>query len=263
MNKTLGAILFILLTIKGTGQTDRPLSPENNQADHLLLNSGTSTMDWSMVRDITKFPIGKVKTKIIKGDDEILVVTEILARHSQVKWVDSTIVGAINFHPIYHSSYNRQRELIMTFSDSVKGQYKDVNTGKTIRIAENTHGSYFDSNFYPHIIRLLPLKTGYSKQLSIFDYNPQSRKGVMSATIQKTEEVRILINEEERKAWKIIVTDDISDNQLTSIYFVDQDTRQLLRQEVISPNGKMIFELLSGPTQAMTIHPQGVALAQI
>lgn len=42
---------------------------------------------------------------------------------------------------------------------------------------------YFNSNSYPVMIRFAPLKENYTAEISIFDYNPNAKKGLIKAYI--------------------------------------------------------------------------------
>jgi hypothetical protein len=108
------------------------------------------------------------------------------------------------------------------------------------QINETTTESYFDSNIYPQLIRWLPLNNGYQKTISIFDYNPNAKTGVIKAFVKNVEKSKILGN---RDVWVVIVTDDISDNKAISTYYIDIKTRQLIRQEIDIQGRKMVIEL--------------------
>ncbi|WP_449649460.1 DUF3108 domain-containing protein [Tenacibaculum caenipelagi] len=127
---------------------------------------------------------------------------------------------------MYHSSFNHQRDMVLKFEKKVTGFYLNKKTGVKTQISENTDGSYFDSNFYPQLIRLLPLESGYSKTISIFDYNPTAKTGVITATIKNTEAATIDFNGTKKQVWKVEATDDISNNSALSTYYIDTTTRK-------------------------------------
>ena len=68
--------------------------------------------------------------------------------------------------------------------------------------------------------------------------------GVITATIKNTEETNIHFKGKNRRVWKIKTTDDISDNAVISIYYIEMSTRKILRQEINAGERKMIMELM-------------------
>ncbi len=67
--------------------------------------------------------------------------------------------------------------MVLQFVEKITGYYLDKQTGTTTQISEKTEAPFFDSNFYPQLLRLLPLKKNYATTISIFDYNPKSKSG--------------------------------------------------------------------------------------
>lgn len=200
-------IFYILLITFGTHvnvfSQDTPLSPLNNPADKNLIKPETSEMNWFMLKDSLKIPIGKLQTEIQREKERIYIITTVKQEQSPVKWIDSTIVEALNFKPIYHSSYNQKRNMVLKFGKKITGYYFNKQTATKTQISEVSQESFFDSNFYPQLIRLLPLKNGYSNSISIFDYNPKVKIGVITATVRNTEETTIHFNGKKKKYGKL------------------------------------------------------------
>jgi hypothetical protein len=244
MIKTLSILLIALaITIHAYGQ-DALISPENNPANKSYLKDETSEMKWFMVNDSVKVEIGKVYTKIRKTIEKIYLVTSVDMKQASAKWIDSTIVTQKSFEPMYHSSYNQQRDMVLNFGDKVTGYYFDKKTNSKTEINVDAEKPFFDSNFYPQIIRWLPLEEGYSTSISIFDYNPAAKIGVIKAVIRSTEKSSIEIHGEKRSVWKVQVTDKISGNSVISIFYIDRKTRELLKQEIDAGNRKMLLEIM-------------------
>ncbi|KGL61718.1 hypothetical protein PHEL85_1499 [Polaribacter sp. Hel1_85] len=201
-------------------------------------------MNWFMFQDTLKVQIGKVKTEIQKGKENIYIITTVHMKQSPTKWIDSTVVGTLNFEPKYHSSYNQQRDMVLKFGEKITGYYLDKQTETKTEISEKSKTSFFDSNFYPQLLRFLPLQEGYSNTISIFDYNPTAKIGVIKATIKNTKEITINFNETKKKVWKVETTDEISNNSAISTYYIDTSTRKILRQEIDFGGRKMLMELV-------------------
>ncbi|WP_117884139.1 DUF3108 domain-containing protein [Aureibaculum luteum] len=244
MKKTFYILLFTLSVSVNVFSQETLLSPINNPAINKLIKSETSQMDWFMFQDTLKVQIGKVHTEIQKKKKNIYIITTVDMAQSPTKWIDSTIVGTLNFEPKYHSSYNQQRDMVLEFGEKITGYYLDKKTETKTEISEEVETSFFDSNFYPQLIRFLPLMNGYSKTISIFDYNPTAEIGVITATIKNAEEITINFNGKERSVWKVETTDDISNNTAVSTYYIDTSTRKILKQEIDFGGRKMLMELV-------------------
>ncbi len=244
MKNTGYLLLFIIgISIQGFSQ-ETLMNPTNNTANKKLLKADTSVMSWFMLQDSLKIPIGNIQTDIEKKNEQIYIITTVSMKQAAGKWIDSTVVGARNFKPIYHSSYNQQRDMILKFGEKITGYYLDKQTNTNSPISEVASSPFFDSNFYPQLLRLLPLKNGYSTAIAIFDYNPKAKTGVLSATLKNTETTSIVFNGKQTQVWKLTTTDDISNNTANTSYFIEKTTRKLLKQEVDFGGRKMLMELI-------------------
>lgn len=134
--------------------------------------------------------------------------------------------------------------MVLKFGEKISGYYLDKQSGNRTKISEIAETPFFDSNFYPQFIRLLPLEENYTTTISIFDYNPKSKTGVITATIRKTEQDTINSNGEIKQVWKVEVTDDISNNSAISTYYIEKSTRKILKQEIDVGGRKMLMELI-------------------
>jgi len=244
MKNTIGLLLFILGTSTQITGQEIPLSPKNNPADMGLIKPEDSKMSRSMVKDSTEIQIGEVQTRIRKEKDKIYIITTVDMERSPSKWIDSTVVSKLDFEPIYHSSFNQQRDMVLKFGDKITGYYLDKQTNTRTQISEEADSPFFDSNFYPQLIRFLPLKEGYSNTIWIFDYNPKSKTGVMTGTIKNTENTTTEYRGETKQVWKVVTTDEISGNSATSTYYIDISTRKILKQEIDFGGRKMIMRLV-------------------
>ncbi|MGQ3679589.1 DUF3108 domain-containing protein [Tenacibaculum discolor] len=237
------ALLLALSTSIKTFAQENFLTPSNTKIDKQFVKNESYEMTWFMLKDTIKIEIGKVFTDIKKKKKEILITTTVNMNRSTSKWVDSTIVKAKNLAPIYHSSFNQQRDMVLNFGKKVTGYYSNKKTGEKTIISETTKQPYFDSNFYPQLIRWLPLNDYYSAVISIFDYNPHAKTGVISATIKNVQKTSINLNGEKKQVWKIQTTDEISNNSVVSTYYLDYKTRKLLKQDIDANGRKMVMLL--------------------
>jgi len=233
--------LILAATFQGIGQ-ETVLTPKNNPVGPKMVESESYKMAWYMLNGDQRMDIGLVQTEIQENGSEIVILTTVDMQGAPTTWVDSTIVEAKSFKPIYHASYNPQRDMVLQFSKEVTGYYLDKASNTKKEISEEVDEPFFDSNFYPQLIRWLPLKVGYSTTIAIFDYNPKSEIGVMTATIKNTEQTSLMLDGTKKRVWKVTVTDDISKNTAVSTYYIDQDSRKVLKQEIEVSGRKMIME---------------------
>jgi len=239
MKTILFAILSLSISLNSLAQ-DSTITPLNNSFDSKLIKNESYDMTWFIEKDTAKIEIGKINTEIKKIKNNVLIITTVIMNQAQTKWVDTTIAKINNLKPIYHSSFNQQRDMVLNFDEKVTGYYFDKKTNTKNKIYETTTDSYFDSNIYPQLIRWLPLNNGYQKTISIFDYNPNAKTGVIKAFVKNVEKSKMSGN---RDVWVVTVTDDISDNKAISTYYIDIKTRQLIRQEIDIQGRKMVIEL--------------------
>lgn len=244
MKNTLYVLLVTFGTFLQVFSQETLLSPLNNPADKSFINAETSEMNWFMLNDSLKVKIGNVQTTIQKKKESIYIITTVNMKHSTTKWIDSTIVETLNFKPIYHSSFNQQRDMVLNFGEKITGYYLNKQLGTKTEISEEVDKPFFDSNFYPQLIRLLPLKDNYANTISIFDYNPTSKTGVITATIKDTKQATIDFNGKKKQVWKVEVSDDISNNTAISTYYIEKSTRKILKQEIDFGGRKMLMELV-------------------
>jgi len=241
-------LLYILLITFGVSNQifsqEVNIIPGNKLIQPEAIKNESSEMIWYFLQDTNKVEIGRVFTDIKKNDEDIVIITTVKMKQNPSKWIDSTIVRASSLKPIYHSSYNSQRDMVLNFGKDVTGYYLNKQTGKRITISEKTKTPYFDSNFYPQLVRWLPLKEGFSSTISIFDYNPKTKIGVMTATIKSVSKSVLSFNGEKKQIWKVVITDDISNNSAINTFYIDIKTRKILRQGINANGRKMLMELV-------------------
>ncbi|AQX11360.1 hypothetical protein KRE40_12785 [Elizabethkingia meningoseptica] len=229
-------ILLLSIASPLSGQ-EKSQSPKSNDVNTALIKNEESEMDWYVLMDTTKKEIGKVFTKTSRTADQLNITTTV-KMNGMPDWVDETTAGLPKLNPVKHSSFNMQRDMVLNFGKQVTGYYLDKATNQKTEINETPNEDYFDSNIYPQLIRWLPLKENYKTVFTIFDYNPKSKTGVLTAHIQDTQK-GIYKN---TPVWIVKVLDDISENKITTTFYIDTKTRQLLKQEVDMGPRKMVME---------------------
>ncbi|MCJ8152682.1 hypothetical protein MKJ01_02755 [Chryseobacterium sp. SSA4.19] len=237
--KLLSLILILRSAVSYTSAQQSLQIPGKNQADLSLIKNENYSMIWYAMKDTSKMEMAKVDTKIVKTDTRINVTT-IVKMKNMPDWTDETELAFPNLAAVKHSSFNTQRDMVLDFGNQnmVTGYYLDKAQNKKTEISEKTRGKFFDSNFYPQLIRWLPLKEDYTTEISLFDYNPKSAIGIIKAYITGTKKGTY----NNKTVWIISVTDDISEKKVISTYYIDVMTREVLKQEIDMAGRKMMME---------------------
>lgn len=234
---------FLILLIIGSANfvsAQTLLSPSNVKLNSKYIQEESSEVSWTIENAGQKIEIGKVTTEQKKlSKKELLIKTTVKMKQAPEAWVDSTIIKISNFQPVYHSSFNSMRNMSLKFDkNKATGYYLDKKTQKKDLINEATTSAYFDSNSYPALIRFLPLQENYTAEISIFDYNPTAKKGVIKAYIEKVEKS----DYNGKDVWIVKTTDDIQDRKTESVYYIDSVSRKVIKQEINVGGRKMIME---------------------
>lgn len=242
MNKINLLFLFCLISIP-TVISQNIITPSNLEVGTVFLFPEKYTMNTYAIKGSIKIPIGKIHTALVKINDTISITTKlILQLPLNSEFIDSTIVNSKNFKPIYHSSIHPTREMVFEYGEKITGYYTDNMLRTKTEISESKIKPVFDSNSYPYLIRLLPLKDGYTSDISIFDYNPKKKIGIMKASITDTKSIEMEFNGEQREVWEVKSTSDITDNKIVTVFYIDKLTKKTLKQIVINDKGQMVME---------------------
>jgi len=234
-------ILILLVMSSAQFFAQKTLTPSNTKLESKFIKDEISNAIWYAQQGDQKMEIGKITNEVKKVDKTTLLIkTTVKMNQAPDKpWVDSTLVKISNFQPIYHSSYNMMRDMTLKFKkNKATGYYLDKKTQKKDQIDEKISTEYFDSNSYPGVIRFLPLKEHYSTEMPIFDYNPAAKKGVVKAYIEDVNKGEL----NGKKVWIVKTTDDIQDRKTIVTYYIDVETREVLKQEIDANGRKMVME---------------------
>ncbi len=235
-------ILLIILLLCIFTTTNAQISPQNWQIEPIYAVNQTSTMNWFWQIDSTNVPIGDITTSVYKNNDSLLLITTVKIENS-LPWTDTTVAELPNLKPIYHSSFNAQRNMAIHYINGINAWYFDKQSQEKSTFEDGRSILFFDSNIYPFVLRFLDYNSIQTDSLLIFDYNPKLYSGVAQVYIEKVEKEILrkgkFIGE---KVFKVVVTDQLSLRKIKSIYFIQSDTRQLLRQEIHINGRVMIME---------------------
>ncbi|WP_265129475.1 DUF3108 domain-containing protein [Chryseobacterium oranimense] len=236
------SFLVLLLVSSINLFSQKLLTPGNSNIDPKLIKDETSEAVWYAENAGSKIEIGSIITELKKlNKTDLLIKTTVkLKKAPDAQWTDSTIVKTANFEPVYHSSFNAMRDMVLKSGKTkVTGYYLDKKSQKKDYI-EIPATDYFDSSSYPMAIRFFPLQENYTADLSIFDYNPDAKKGLIKAYILDVKKAEY----DGKKVWTVKTTDDIKDKTTIVTYYIDSETRKTLRQDMDLGGRKMTLETI-------------------
>jgi hypothetical protein len=241
--KLILSTIFLLPAFFVNSQTR--LIPAKKVVDKKWLKNQQYQMAWYAIKDTVKFEIGKVTTQISNEKNRITVVTQVNMKKATSPWVDTTIADAKDLRPVYHSSYNAQRDMILNFGKIVTGFYTDKINNVTTQIRDTINEYYFDSNIYPALITWLPLKEDYKQDISIYDYNPRGKTGVLKAMVKDVKKgVFESAGSGIHQVWIVTISDEIGGEDAISTYYIDIADRKLWKLELDAGARKMTMELI-------------------
>ena len=239
--KCLLMMILFFASIVANGQSI--LIPGKKSFEKKWIKNNSYQMTWYGLKDNTKFEIGTVSTQIITSNNKLTLVTQVAIKNINTPWVDSSVAELKSLKPSYHSSFNMQREMALHFGTVVTGFYNDkVKMNNTI-ITDTTKSDYFDSNLYPYLISILPLAEGYEKEISIYDYNPSAKIGVIKAFVKQVKSGTYQsLKSGTRDVWVVTVSDEIGNGENgISIYYFDKAERKLWKQEINAGARSMVM----------------------
>jgi hypothetical protein len=237
----LAMLMLLVVTFECVAQ--HKLTPTNSLLGSLVIKPEKQVSTWYLWQDTTKRAMATITTTIQLDDqsDTILIIQEVAMKGASSPWVDSTIARKTTMSPIYHSSYNGQRDMVLRFSnDRVSGYYKNKQSQTTTQVDDQIKEPYFDSNLYPHLIRFLPLRTGYQAQLPIYDFN-LNKHGLLSARVLSVTETILTDNGQQTPCYVVRVIDDISPGSQAT-YYVAKADRKLLKSKLLVGGRRMSIE---------------------
>ena len=236
--------VFTIVTFASSAQN--LLTPSKKSFEKKWVSNANYQMTWYALKDTAKVEIGKVTTQISTDKINLIVVTQVSMKNMKTPWVDSTVANLKTLKPIRHSSYNMQRDMVLNFGKIVTGFYNEkIKNNKTV-IKDTTKSEYFDSNLYPVLIGWLPLDNNYKQEISIYDYNPSAKIGVIKAIVKNVSSSTYQTDKSGiRNVWVVTVSDEIGNGENgVSTYYFDKADRKLWKQEIDANGRKMMMKLV-------------------
>lgn len=220
-------------------QAQTMMASGNNSFEKKWIRNGRSEMAYYAISGGSKTEICSFTIDIQSAGKTLSVYTALRFLHSNEQWLDTCISDGDSFQPIYRSSRNKDKELVLKYGKEVTGYYFDKKTQKKNTIKEAVQGSYFDNYTYPYLLGLLPLNAGYKTDLSIYDYKPGNSINIKKARIG---EVKSNIYKSsltgEHKVWQVTVFDGPAGDR--QVYYIDKENRRIWKIEIWA-NGQQLL----------------------
>lgn len=219
------------------------LLPGDKSIETKWIKSEKYAMKWYAVKDTAKVEMAKIITTVDAAKNKLTIITDVEIKNAKAKWTDSTIVAMPTLAPLYHSSFNMQRDIVLKYDGKAVVSGYHIAKGKEKEIINETLKDLcFDSSFYPYLLRLLPLKEGYTKEIAIFDYNPE-KTGIFTASIKSVKSDVYKTKNGNLDVWAVTVSDELGGSTTnTMTYYIGKKDRKLWKQEFSSRGQLFIVE---------------------
>ncbi len=231
---------LLLLNFTMAGKAQNSLAPGENAFEKKWIRSGKSEMGYYAVNgggmtEICSFTID------VRSNNKILsVYTALNFLNSNEQWVDTSISDANTFQPIYRSSFSKNKAYVLNYGKEVTGYYYNKQTQKRNLIQEPITEVCFDGYAYPYLLGLLPLKTGYKKDLVVYDYKPDNTTNIKKAIIEEVKNnVFTSSLSGDHKVWQVSVFEEATNDKYQ--YYIDKDTRRIWKIEISSKGQQLVL----------------------
>jgi hypothetical protein len=234
-------ITALLISTQINANAQNLLIPDENVFEKKFIRKGTYEMAYTVDNNGQQLEIGTYKIEINPGVKNLSVYTLLTVAYNGETWADTSIADANTFSPVYRSSFNKTKEFVLNYGKEVTGYYLDKQTNKRNTIKEPVKESFFDNYAYPHLLGMLPLTTGYKKDIAVYEYTPGNSSNVKRAYIEEVKSnIHVSSLTGEHKVWLVNVWEEVKKERY--MYYVDKDTRRLWKVEIFS-NGQHIILL--------------------
>jgi hypothetical protein len=152
---------------------------------------------------------------------------------------DTSISDGNTFKPIYRSSNSKYHKMVVNYGKNVSGYYYDKETQKRYTIKEQG-SAFFDNYTYPYLLALLPLNTGYSNEMTVFDFKPENSINLKKVRIEGVNsDVYVSKLSGEHKVWQVSVFEEATKDSF--VYYIDQETRRIWKIDFVLRGTHMLF----------------------
>ncbi|WP_142687213.1 DUF3108 domain-containing protein [Chitinophaga polysaccharea] len=212
-------------------------SQAQEKFDSKLLKNGKYTLGCYSVNGSDETAIGTFTIGINTTSDK-LALTTVTALTGLEEWKDTSISNLNDFKPVYRASHSTLKDMVLHFDNNVTGYYVDKKTGEKTQIREAGNQYFIDSYTYPFILSLLPLSSGYSTDLPVYEYKPTNTANVKRAVVEEVKNSTWISKYTgKHDVWEVTVVEPSTDER--SVSYIDKKTRRLWQIDMWS-NGQQI-----------------------
>lgn len=238
--KNIIAFLFVFTFLSVNAQN--PITPGDTIFETKYIQAERYQMKWSIVQENEKHDVARITTSIQPGKYKIAIVSNVEVNNAKTTWIDSTITNRTSLAPIRHYSDNLERAVKLKFGAAVIGSFTDKLKKQTYKIDDVLpQGKYFDSNFYPYLVRLLPLKDGYTAEVATYDYSP-AKKGIIMQKITNVKSGTYRNKAGLNVVWIVTSLETIKGQTTEVKYYIDKSDRKIFRQEIFDGMLRTLIE---------------------
>ncbi|MBL7757330.1 MAG: hypothetical protein JNL59_08050 [Chitinophagaceae bacterium] len=231
-------MLLHLLSLTAVAQ--QSVTPGAADFEKKWLRSGMTEMGYYAWKEGKWLEICSYSFEIRTDQQKLSVFTHLKFLHSAEQWTDTSVSDAGTFQPIYRSSFSNDKEYVLRFGKEVSGYYYDKKNKKREIVKVAVGSNFFDSYTYPYLLGLLPLSSGYKKDLPVFEYKPDHSDHVKLARIQSVK-TNVFVSQlsGEHKVWQVSVLEEATQDQYE--YYIDKADRRIWKIEDRSGNQHLLL----------------------
>jgi hypothetical protein len=229
--KRLFTILF-LSVVSIVAAQNAPLMPGNTTLETKYIKEDTYQMKWYVLQNNEKHEVARINTQIRKGTTRFSIISKVDVNNAKTTWLDSTVTTLKDISPVRHYSNNIERAVQLKFGKSaVTGKFTDKAKKLEADINDAVKTTYFDSNFLPYLIRLLPLAEGYTQDIVTYDFS-LGKHGLIMAQVKGVKSGVYKNKNGNQDVWIVTSMESIKGQPAQVDYYIDKADRRIWKQEI-------------------------------
>lgn len=233
-------ILFILFNFCFVGHSQTITNIDSNTFDKKLLKSDKYLMDCFIEEENPKTKFATFNVEIEVTEKTITVNTALNYDRSNESIKDKTIADIKSLKPIYRSTFSKTYDYELNFDSTIKGYYLDKKNEKKTTVNDIIAPQTLDNFLYTYLLGALPLSESFKGSLSTYDYKSPNKNKTADVIIKEVKSTNLPNDDfKENRVWELVVSETaVNDNYH---FFIDKNTRKLLRIEVETKGQKIIL----------------------
>ncbi|MGV3767504.1 MAG: hypothetical protein ACO1NW_15325 [Chitinophagaceae bacterium] len=233
-------LLFFLLLASLLAEGQTLLTPGSSVFDKKYIKNGSYEMACFAVANGQQMEVSSFTVTISSNNKTLSVYTAMQMNNAPEVWRDTSVADIATFKPVYRSSFNPQREMVLHYGNGVKGYYYDKKLRKKTEVHEQAANAFFDGYAYPYLLGMLPLTSGYKNDLAVYEFKPENKTNIKRARIEEVKSNLYTSNlTGEHKCWEVTVFEEATNDYYH--YYIDKNTRRLWKIEIRSKGQNLVL----------------------